>query len=675
MVPLRVRSLLAWAGLILLARPGWTMPAGQDLASAMEALRRYEWGGDPRCLHEAEAAARTRPSVAEPLLVKAIREAATEAGAQRAARLLAVYGTDRAVPDLERMLLDPQRGAVALMALDGIPGSASTAALRRALRRVPDPLADGIAASLGARRDAAAVPALAALLRMNRPAARGALVAIATPAALNALDRYERAAPAAGRERAAADCVAAAARVGDRALAIRTLRRFAAPRYAARVRAAAFRALVEKDAEGRVARVRSALTGKDDALRLEAVRAVEEAPSESDPSAYLADWPTLAATTRTLLLEALGRRGDRRVLPLVRRSASSGPAGTRAAAIDALGQIGEARDVPMLARTAADGPAEIAQAARTALRALRGVDIERAILAQTEARRAAVRLQSLEALRDRAAVAAAPRAARRVADPYADVRRAALRLLGSLGSASEAPALLVRLRGTTDEDEREAIGDALNQITARWARQMEPVVLAAWEEATAPARPVLLHALSLVGGPRALEAVRSAVRDPSPEVASAAIRALADWPDASAAADLLRIVRTATDRVHRALAFRGYVQMCRDESISELDRLAMLRTAWGLANGAPERRQVLGALGLVAHPEALQMALMCADDPETRVEAEMAVVGIAERLPAESAPSFATALERIAAGASDQGLAARARAAATRLSGSTGAGR
>jgi HEAT repeat protein len=80
---------------------------------------------------------------------------------------LAGIGTEEVVPALAALLADPQLAVYARYGLEPIPGPAADLALRDALRKVKGKLLVGVINSIGVRRDAGAVGALAALL--NNP--------------------------------------------------------------------------------------------------------------------------------------------------------------------------------------------------------------------------------------------------------------------------------------------------------------------------------------------------------------------------------------------------------------------------------------------------------------------------------------------------------------------------
>ncbi|MCH2400452.1 MAG: HEAT repeat domain-containing protein, partial [Pirellulales bacterium] len=103
------------------------------------------------------------PAVAdeqEPTLLAVLRSDAAPADKALACKNLAIYGSDRAVPELAKLLPDPQLSSWARIALEAIPGEAANAALRAAADRLAGRLQVGMINSIGVRRDPQAVESL-----------------------------------------------------------------------------------------------------------------------------------------------------------------------------------------------------------------------------------------------------------------------------------------------------------------------------------------------------------------------------------------------------------------------------------------------------------------------------------------------------------------------------------
>lgn len=137
---------------------------------AFQALRTYGLGS-PRGglvpIDEAVASSLRDPALASQLesrLIAELRAKPSAAAQEYICSKLALIGTKATVPALAALLGDLQVAAAARNALEHIPGAAPSAALRKALAEAQPPAKIGIAGSLGARRDTAAVGPLAQLL-------------------------------------------------------------------------------------------------------------------------------------------------------------------------------------------------------------------------------------------------------------------------------------------------------------------------------------------------------------------------------------------------------------------------------------------------------------------------------------------------------------------------------
>lgn len=143
------------------------------LDQAFEALKTYDWGVEPKVLAPIdEAVIKTHEDAAgreqlELRLVEVLKNGSSRDAKDYVCRKLLVIGTAASVPTLAALLPDADNSHMARYALQGIPAAEAAAALRDALGKVDGVLKIGVVASLGARGDAASIPALAALLSGN----------------------------------------------------------------------------------------------------------------------------------------------------------------------------------------------------------------------------------------------------------------------------------------------------------------------------------------------------------------------------------------------------------------------------------------------------------------------------------------------------------------------------
>ena len=224
-----------------------------------------------------------------------LRSEATLQEKSAACRQLARVATKEAVPTLAALLGDEKLSHMARYALEGIPDPSVDDALREALGKVQGRPRLGVIGSLGVRRDAKAVDALAGLLKEPETAAAAAraLGNIGTPAAAKAL---EDALPGAsgGRQLAVCEgvlrCAEALAADGQKAPSQAIYDRLRGLADAPhQVRAAALRGAILSRGKDGVPLLVEAIHGSDYSLAAAAVRSAMELPGPEDHRR--ARWP------------------------------------------------------------------------------------------------------------------------------------------------------------------------------------------------------------------------------------------------------------------------------------------------------------------------------------------------------------------------------------------------
>jgi HEAT repeat protein len=140
------------------------------LDQAFDALKTYDWGTDPNVLKPIDNAivathgdAAARKDL-EKRLAAVLGTAVSRDAKDSVCRRLMIIGTAESVPALAALLPEKDHSHMARFALERIPAPEAAAALRDALPKVGPELKVGMISSLGARKDAASVEALGALL-------------------------------------------------------------------------------------------------------------------------------------------------------------------------------------------------------------------------------------------------------------------------------------------------------------------------------------------------------------------------------------------------------------------------------------------------------------------------------------------------------------------------------
>jgi len=636
-------------------------PTMAELETCLAKVPAFKYGESRAALADAERMipqlatdAAQRAAIEKRLIALLVAEG-TNDGKAFLCRQLSLVGSAEAVPALARLLPDPEMSHHARFALERMPCPEAVAALRDALGKTEARLLVGVINSLGERKDAAAVPALgklaagadeavaeAAVAALGKIGGVDALKAIAAVRA-KASDKLRPAATDAWL--LAADGLVAAGRKAEAAAIYKEVYDGEKKEH---LRVAAFRGLLATGDEAAWALIIKTLSSDDPKMWGTAAAFAREIPGTEATKALAGQLAKLPAPAQVLLLGALAARGDAGALPAV-LEAAKGTHEPSPMALGALGAIGDASCVPMLADLAAKGQGVEQGAARKSLVALRGKEVDAALIAAAGAGEPAVRLELFRALASRNTVAAVPTLLKAAEDADKGVRTEAMNALGVLADAKALPALVKLLVEAKADDERANAEKALVATCRRIAdaEAATAPVLAALPGPNAPVRCALLRVLSKVPSAKGLEALRAGLKDADAAVKDAAVRGLADWPDAAAMPDLLAIARTA-EGAHKVLALRGFIRLAALPSDRPAEQAAKLfADAMALAASPDDRKLVLAAAANVNHRAALDLAMASLSDAAIEVEAATAAVQIAKNLRKTDRDMAKAALQKI----------------------------
>ncbi|MCD6303602.1 MAG: HEAT repeat domain-containing protein [Planctomycetes bacterium] len=561
----------------------------------------------------------------------------------QACRELKVIGSRASIPALAGLLGDEKLSHMARYALESMPYGEVDQAFIDALGRTSGEAKVGIINSLGFRRCAAAGPVLVKLLKARDTgvavAATAALGRIATPPAVEALAKLRASGPAGMKAVVAEASLTAAQRLrqlgrADEAAAIyEDLRGAGWPR---RIRMAAFVGLLRSRPDQAARRIIGALGGDDALLRAVAVAEVASLKGAAVGRRFAAELPKLPPPVQVLLIGALADRDDPAVRSAVLAMVESPSANVRLAAAKALGKIGDATCVAALCKMLASpaSPQEKAAAA-VGLRSMTAAGVDKALLAEMKNARPALRVELIAVLADRGAAGSVPELIEQARSDDPSVRAAAFKALGRLAGPGDLPEMLAALvaasaAGRTAEAELAVLRTArkVPETTAQ-----ADAVLAALKAAKGPAaRSALLRVLGNIGGPKAYQAVVAALDDTSPEVRDAALRALADWPDARALPALLDLFGKTDETTHRVLVLRGCVRLLGAAHVKPAEVVKTYSRLLAAARRAEDKKLILAGLANVPRAAALDVVRPLLSDPAVGPEAGLAMVRIAQGL-------------------------------------------
>ncbi|HEX2971068.1 MAG TPA: HEAT repeat domain-containing protein [Tepidisphaeraceae bacterium] len=622
-------------------------------------------------------------------LVAVLKSDASHKEKADACRQLALVGTKDAVGPLAELLADEQLSHMARYGLETIADPAVDDAFRAALGKLQGRPLVGVIYSIGVRRDAKAVEALAKLLKHSdadtAQAAARSLGKIGTLDAAKAIEG-ELATVSAKNQLAFCEgllrCAEALAANGqrDQAAAIYDgMRKLAGPHQ---VRTAALRgAIMTRQKEEGVAILREQLQNQDYLLFAAAVRTSYEMPGVETTLAMAEAVSKLSGDNQILVIQTLGNRKDEAAMPALFAAAKSDVKRVRQAAIQAMPKIGSAAAVPVLLGLMGDSDREIAQLAKESFASFPGQEADAAVVAMLGSGAVDERLMGIELVGRRRMTTCTAALLKAAGDADGKVRLAATRRLGELASVAELPAMLDLLMGAKASADLNAAEAALAVVcgNADNPQSCSEKLVARMAQAQPEQKVALLRVLSGIGGSEALKAMRATIADSNADarVRATAIRSLGTWKTADAAEDLLALAKSASSPADKVLGLRSYLGLASHTDLTNEQRLAMCKQAAGLVQRDEEKRLLLGTLGGIKSVESVALIMPYLDDAAVKEEAGIACTDIADTLlkgntAAQAAPKLIQPLEKVTQVSGNAELTRKAKALLQRAQGRAG---
>lgn len=573
-------------------------------------------------------------------LIQLLRSDARAAAKAPACKLLAIYGSEAAVPELANLLADEQLASWSRIALEAIPGPAADEALRKAVPVLKGKLLVGVINSIGVRQDAASVEVLAGQLQAQdvevSSAAAVALGQIGNAAAVKALQPLLTGASAPVRTAVAEGCVLCAERLlaagnRDEAVAVYDLvRKAEVPRQ--NVLEATRGAILARQAAG-IPLLVEQLKSPDQAFFQIGLSTARELPGSEVSPVVAAELVGASPERAALLLHVLADRGDKTVVPAVLQTAMSGPKEVRIAALAVLPRLGDDTLVEPLLQIAAGQDPELAIAAKNAVAGLPGEKIDadlksRLSSAQDSASPLLIEIVGLRRIES------TPELIKLAGHPDAAVRRAALAALGATIRLNDLSVLISEVTAPKHPDDAQASQQALRAACIRMPEGdtcAEQLALA-MASAPAPTKSILLEIVGAMGGAKSLEIMSAAGKSGDPQLQEIVVRVLGQSLNLDAAPVLLDLAKNAPGANYQVNALRGYIRFARQFVKADAQRVEMCQQALAVAQRVEERKLVMEVLGRTQSMAALRMAVEATAIPELKEDGTRAALAIAQKI-------------------------------------------
>ena len=561
---------------------------------------------------------------------------------------LAVYGSEKAVPALSPLLLDPHLTSWARIPLEVIPGPAADKALRQAMAKADGLVLVGIINSIAVRRDAHAISPLAKKMKSGDPdvasAAAVALGRIGGSRSARALKAYLNISPSGVRTAVAEGCVRCAERFlavgksGDAVKLYDAVRTASVPKQ--KLLEATRGAILARGSSG-IALLVEQLRSPDQAFFGIGLRTARELPGNEATKAVVAELQTATATRQPLILLALSDRPDPETLATILDAARSGSKELRLAAIGVLDRLGKPSSLPVLFEVAADQDTTLAQAALTALARMSGSEVDREVLKRLRQGQGIERRVAIELAGKRGIDGALPAIVNCTQDSDPSIRAAALQTLGIIGGPPQVNDLVKVLQETNDEKVRGDIEAALLAICARGGADCAQGLMPLARSDKSALRIVALHALASAGGSEALAALTAAVQDSDESVQDEAVRTLSNWPntwpeDEAITTPLITVAKSARKPSYQVLASRGYLQFLEgDKKLKGDEKMDKVKEILPLLTRPEEKQLVITVVKSSPSLAALNLLVSFAEEAAVADDACSAIVEVARKNGAE----------------------------------------
>jgi len=295
-------------------------------------------------------------------------------------------------------------------------------------------------------------------------------------------------------------------------------------------------------------------------------------------------------------LSASVRLAGRKALPTILQAVDSTNATVLAEVQDALLRVALPEDMAVLARAMRETP----------------VPARVTLLKVLDERRATTQWDAL--------VAAA-------GDPEGDVRRAAYGAMGSAGTTAHLPQLIGMALAVEASADRSGLGRAVVEVARAEpdAAKRCTALREAYDKGDATAKATVLGLLPGVAGGPALDLVVMAGKGQDSTVQTAALRALARWPDDSAAEAMLAAIANAPEPGQQNALTRGLTRVVSGGNRKPGDKLELYSKALAAASRNEEKSVILGSVSGIRSRAALDLASPFLDDPALQADAARVV--------------------------------------------------
>jgi len=579
-------------------------------------------------------------------LLAALPKAADKQAAAFLISQVQLTGRAEAIKPLAPYLKDEALAGPAVAALQAIGGPEAGKVLIKGLTGTEGAARLSIVDALAGLRNREAVRPLLTLAGASdeavRRAARSALANIGDPAAGPVLAHIGVAAPAAERAEAPrlyllyARRLSASGQAAEALDAARAILASYSGTGGSQIASDALSLIVALLKDKAVPDLLTAVESPDPALRGAALELALATGQAETTGRWVDKAASSGPEARAAIIGMLGRRGDKTALPFVRECLTSGDEAVRLAAIPAARRLGGEAVLPDLFALIGKADEKTATALKTAWLGFDGRAVVPAAVNLLDATPLPGKAALIDVLGEKGASDEIDLVFALATDAEPATRASATVALAKLAGPSDLPRLVALLEQASGADDIVHLQDA---VAAAADRDAAPggkgaALLELMKGAASGRKAQILRVLSKVGGDPAMRAVIAETDNSDPQVQTAAVYALSQWPDYQAAGDLLRIATTTASKRFRLLAVGGYARLIGRAPMTGPKKLGLFQDLLGKAFDDADKKAIVTAASNIREPESLRLLASFLDNPAL---GETAAAGLLD-LASEQAP-------------------------------------
>jgi HEAT repeat protein len=365
--------------------------------------------------------------------------------------------------------------------------------------------------------------------------------------------------------------------------------------------------------------------------RAAALRMAEGKINSANTTLWLNKLKQFNPEIQSEIVTMLGNSKAKTALPSVLNSLKSKDSGVRIAAITAAGKIGGENALPALLNLMKNGEPKEVAAIKNTIDVMKGAGVVNKVADAIPSMPANAQAALVAVLGKRAAHEKVNLAFSLVNTQDTSVHNAALSAIKSMASKDDLPRLFSLLNQSSQPQDINSIQDAIiaaaKSITDK--SQQAHIVLNEMSKAPENKKSLFFNILAAIGGNESLKAVVYGYDNGNADAKSAALNALAQWSDSTAANAIYKIAYETSNPDYLNLALEGYIHSINTGSYPDAQKLLMLRKAMDIAKTNKQKQTILNEVGKNRTFSALIFAGNYLDDPSLQQEAAHAVMDIA----------------------------------------------